>query len=103
MPIDYQQIQSQVKDFGQKAALRQRQLGNMRERAAQLLEQYAARQAELADKVQRAAALNGGLRCAIPTAEAIDPFEGAVLRANGIPNEEDHNPQALHDQKSVAK
>jgi hypothetical protein len=91
MPVDYQQIQSQVKLFGEKAVVRQRELKNLRQEALVFLAYHASRQAALQEKIARAVEQSPGLRCAMPTNEAINahfplpklPFEGTFLAADG--------------------
>jgi hypothetical protein len=41
MPVNYQQIQSQVQEFSQSLKVRQKELGDKSKRAAELLSEYA--------------------------------------------------------------
>ena len=54
MPVNFQEIQSQVHDFGDKAAKRQEYLGNLRQHMLALIEKFACQQDVLRDKVRRA-------------------------------------------------
>lgn len=72
MPVDYQQIQTQVRDFGQEAFLRQKEIESFRQKGMALLETCTEHQAELAEKVNLAAQLNPRLRCAMPTHEPLN-------------------------------
>jgi hypothetical protein len=91
MPVNYQQIQSQVREFSQNIKARQAELNNKGQKAAALLKEYAHQGDLLADKVARAAALNGNLRCAIPAGEMLDaafplppaPPHATLLAADG--------------------
>jgi hypothetical protein len=72
MPVNYQQIQSQVQEFSQSLKLRQQALKDKSGRAAELLQEYASQGELLKAKVERAAALSGVFRCALPAGEALD-------------------------------
>ena len=72
MPVNFQELQSQVHDFGDKSARRQERLGNLRAHMHTLLDACAQQQEDLYQKVQRALIYNPGLRCAMPTREALN-------------------------------
>lgn len=72
MPVNFQEIQSQVRDFGEKVKLREQQLKDRRQKILDLLDELAGRQDALRDKIERAARLNSALRCAVPTGEPIN-------------------------------
>ena len=72
MPVNFQEPQSQVHDFGDKAARRQERLGNLRQHMHALLALYAQQQDALREKVRRALIYNPGLRCAVPTREPLN-------------------------------
>lgn len=71
MPVNFQQIQQQIRELGQKAPQRQAELQNRLQQARQLLKSYAGREEELAQRVTQALEKNPGLRCAIPTHEGL--------------------------------
>jgi hypothetical protein len=91
MPINYQQIQSQVQEFSRSLAQLQVEISNKKGKATALLQEYASQGEMLQAKVARAAALNGSLRCAVPAGEALDahfplppmPSQAALLAADG--------------------
>jgi hypothetical protein len=91
MPINYQEIQRQVRDFGTASALRQQRMGNLRQEMLTKLGEYALQQEAITQKVERAVSYNPGLRCAIPGEEPIDghfpapalPPEAIILVADG--------------------
>ncbi len=91
MPVNFQEIQRQVHDFGEKAAKRQGYLDNLRKQMLALLEEYACQQDELREKVKRALTYNPGLRCAVPTQEILNarfptpelPPQVTLLAADG--------------------
>jgi hypothetical protein len=72
MPVNFQEIQSQVQEYGEKALQREQMLKDRRQKILDLLDAFASAQTALQEKIWRAAALNGMLRCANPTAEAIN-------------------------------
>jgi hypothetical protein len=91
MPVNYQQIQSQVQEFSQSLKVRQKELGDKSKRAAELLSEYASQGDILRAKIERAAAMAGIFRCALPTDEALDaqfsappmPSQATILAADG--------------------
>jgi hypothetical protein len=91
MPVNFQQIQSQVHEYGEKASLREQMLKDRRQKILDLLDAFAGAQPALQEKIRRAAALNGMLRCAAPTAEPINahyptpplPSVMTILAADG--------------------
>jgi hypothetical protein len=72
MPVDFQSIQGQVRQWGESAPRFARDLERRRGEARACLTELSAEGSRLADTVRRAASLNAGLRCAAPTAEALD-------------------------------
>jgi hypothetical protein len=91
MPVNYQQIQSQVQEFSQSLKLRQQALKDKSGRAVELLHGYADQGELLKAKVERAAALSGVFRCALPAGEKLDapfprpslPLPATLLAADG--------------------
>ncbi len=77
MPVNYQQIQQQVRDKAKSAPSRQAKLNERAEKARSLLEHYAADLAALQDKVSRAALSDKGLRCSVPLAEPLNHHHSA--------------------------
>ncbi len=72
MPVNYLEVQRQVKDFGEKAVHRHLQMEDLRQKMHSRLEYFAEQQDCLREKVGRAVNFNPGLRCALPTQEALD-------------------------------
>jgi len=81
MSLDFQQVQDQVRQLGENAPLRERQLQATRERAAELLTGYAGRLEYLQARVQRAVQHDPSLRCACPVDESLT----AHFLAPGLP------------------
>ncbi len=71
MPINYQQIQSQIKSLGQQAREQEKRIQTRREKALQLLRQYAERLEDLKALLARAERENPNLRCALPLDEPL--------------------------------
>lgn len=78
MPVNYQQVQQQVRDQVKLAPARQKQQRERLDRAHALLERHADDLAYLQDKVAHAAARDKGLRCAVPLTEALNQAHAAV-------------------------
>ena len=72
MPVNFREIQGQVHEYGEKASLREQMLNDRRQKILDLMAAFAGAQTALQDKIERAAALNGALRCAVPTTEPIN-------------------------------
>lgn len=72
MPVNFQDIQPQIKDFGARAVERHSDLEQKRQKLMAALHQYADQQEKLAEKVRQAAASNPALHCALPTLEKLD-------------------------------
>ena len=92
MTLDFRQVQEQVVQLGENAPLREKQMNERRERAANLLAHYAQELDVLRHKVERvASSYDPTLRCALPVKEALDsafplPFQreaGTILTADG--------------------
>ncbi len=91
MPVDYLQIQNQIKDYGDKAFTRERELGEKRRLGLETLIAHARDLEALQARVERALGFNSSLRCARPTTEALDarfplppgPPEVTLLAADG--------------------
>lgn len=71
MPVDYHQIQTQVKAFGSQAVARVRDLAEKHATALQMLQANASELETLRALVAQAASRQTGLRCAIPAQEAL--------------------------------
>lgn len=71
MPVDYHQIQTQVKVLGSQAVVQAHDLAEKRTMALQLLQANATRLEALRALVVQAASRQSGLRCAIPTQESL--------------------------------
>jgi hypothetical protein len=72
MPVDFQDIQRQVRQWGESAPRLALEQMRQRDEAGRCLEELGAQPERLAETVERAAALNPGLRCAAPTGEPPD-------------------------------
>jgi hypothetical protein len=91
MPIDFRDIQRQVKSWGEKAPERERQLNQSRKTALDRLHRLSGQEEDLKRRIERARQENPALRCAVPTQEALDAAVGlpelitrpVVLAADG--------------------
>jgi len=91
MPIDFQDIHQQVRRWGEQAPAHEQQLRRTREQASHQLDAMADQLEALRARVERAAAHNPGLRCAVPADEPLNerfalpglPDQVAVLAADG--------------------
>lgn len=87
MPVNFQQALQKIREMGSKARARSQDLAEKRSRAVALLHEYAGREGELRELVERAARLNPRLRCAGPALGRLDsaftaqPRPGVVLLA----------------------
>ncbi len=72
MPLNYQQVDTQVKRIGSEAKTRQENLSRQRKRARELLAAWAEKVDDLQKKVERACRVDPGLRCALPLDERLD-------------------------------
>lgn len=66
MSLDFQQVQNQVIELGEKAPIREKELRSRREQAMELLQEYAQAYDRLREKVNRAVRGEAFLRCALP-------------------------------------
>jgi hypothetical protein len=92
MTLDFHQVQEQVVQLGESAPLREKQMNERRESAANLLAQHARELDVLRHKAERVANnYDPTLRCALPVKEALDsalplPLQregGTILTADG--------------------
>jgi hypothetical protein len=91
MPIDFQDIHQQVRQWGENAPVHEQRLRDLREQASRQLDGWAGRTGELHELVDRAVRHNPGLRCAVPTAQPLNahfplpdaPGDTAILAADG--------------------
>ena len=81
MPVNYQQVQQQVREQVKLAPARQKQQRERLEKARGLLVRHAVDLQYLQDKVSQAAARDKSLRCAIPLSEPINLVKNAALPA----------------------
>lgn len=72
MPIDYQQIYTQIKAIGQGARERQKRKEERQAQARELLSAYASQLDVLRNKVDSAKAVDANIRCALPLNEPLD-------------------------------
>lgn len=77
MPIDYQQIYTQIRTIGQGAKDRQKRREERQTQARALFSAYASQLDVLRNKVDSAKAVDPNLRCALPLHEPLD-FTGPV-------------------------
>jgi len=97
MSLDFQQVQDQVRQMGENAQERERELLNKRKLADELLERYATQFDFLRRKVEQAAHSDPSLRCALSLSpevaapEALNasfpasqlPYKATILAADG--------------------
>lgn len=92
MALDFQQVRQQVKELGDRAPQRERQLQELRELAHHLLKSNALDLDRLHQKVQAVTQrYDPTLRCALPTNQALDanlskpalPAQATILAADG--------------------
>ena len=91
MPVDFQSIQRQVRQWGESAPRLVEDQRRRRQEARQRLEELSAETAQLSETVRRAVALNSGLRCAAPAGELLSTHKSlpevpscyTVLAADG--------------------
>ncbi len=91
MPVDYQQIQEQVRDMGQKTPERLAMMDRKRNRGLETLREYAGKADVLRQRVELARSYNPALRCAVPASERLDgafpapelPGPATLLAADG--------------------
>jgi hypothetical protein len=72
MPVNYQQVQKQVREAIQRAPARQKERSERLTQALELLTRHAADLSYLQNKVDQAAARDKSLRCAVPLTENLD-------------------------------
>jgi hypothetical protein len=72
MSIDFQQVQSQIKRFGEAAYLREQLLQVERDKARAILQSWATDFERLRWKVEQAQVYDPNLRCALPVSEAMN-------------------------------
>jgi hypothetical protein len=84
MPVDFQQIQTQIREMGAEAPQRAQTLKNLRERAVLLFEQFAGELDLLRRRVDQAVSLNPALRCALPYDEALDSVHALPSAPDGL-------------------
>jgi hypothetical protein len=71
MPVNFREIQSQIRKMGQLVPVFEKELDERREQARQLLQQYAEQVSALRKLVEHAADVGKGLRCAVPAGEPL--------------------------------
>jgi hypothetical protein len=74
MALNFQQVFDRIKEIGIGARSRQESLEHLRKKARVLLNTWADKMEELAEKVERACQADSNLRCAIPMEERLDTF-----------------------------
>ncbi len=72
MSINFQQVYQQIRTIGQTTIAHQEHLVRLRERALELLQQYARQKESLCAKVARATSFDPTLRCALPLTDRLD-------------------------------
>lgn len=81
MPVNYQQIQTQIKQLGKLTPGFQQTLQARLRVALKCLEKSHGKNDKLRDKVNQAAIISSRLRCAVPTEEALDTTTGIQLES----------------------
>ncbi|NTU75003.1 MAG: hypothetical protein HGA86_02650, partial [Anaerolineaceae bacterium] len=71
MPVNYHQIQQQIREMGQKAPARMKELQDKRHACQGLLSNFANNLTELNERVDAVSAVVRNLRCARPVNEAL--------------------------------
>ena len=71
MPVNYHQIQGQIRQMGEQEPQRVQRLQALKQQAVELLEAWNTNLDQLKSCVVQAAAVNRGLRCAVPVAEPL--------------------------------
>jgi len=85
MPVNFQEIQRQVKEMGQQAPQRAKKLRERRQQAELLLNDWSGCLEELIQRVEKAVSHNNSLRCAVPVEEELTfsnfarPIQGAMV------------------------
>lgn len=100
MPIDYQQIYTQIKVIGQGAKDRQKRKEERQARARALLSAYASQLDVLRNKVDSAKAADPNIRCALPLNEPLDfsgPAPASVKEATLIAADGSQSIAGRHD------
>jgi len=72
MPVDFPEVNRQIKEYGKKAKNRQQHLQSIREDGQKWLNQYAGEINFLQEKIKRAIEYNSTLRCAVPLSEPLN-------------------------------
>jgi len=91
MPVDFQQIRKQVREMGAQAPGYRQRAAEKLQTALSLFNQLAEKNVEIRQRIEKAAASEPGLRCAVPAVEPILsaiplPFTGSasvILAADG--------------------
>lgn len=90
MPINYQEIYTQIREIGQGALERKKRKEEAQELAHSLLEAYSSRLDELRSKVDAARQADANIRCAVPLEEALashhpapDSVPATLIAADG--------------------
>jgi hypothetical protein len=83
MPVNFQQALQQIREMGKQATQDQRRLEEKRAEAEKLFVQFSGQLDSLEQLVDRAAADNPGLRCAVPLREALNHTAAAPLLESG--------------------
>ncbi len=91
MPVNFQQVQEQVREFGRNIPQRQKKLGTMCDETLAELRRRAGQLEALQARVNLARQSNPQLRCALPAGENLDtarpapemPVQAALLAADG--------------------
>ncbi|MDR3576508.1 MAG: DNA double-strand break repair nuclease NurA [Anaerolineaceae bacterium] len=85
MPVNFQEIQRQVKEMGRQAPQREKKLREKRQQAENLLQACSDRLEELIRRVEQAVSHNSALRCAVPVEESLtfaslpQPIQGSIV------------------------
>lgn len=84
MPVNYQQVQQQIREKAKNAPARLELRRERTDKARELLQQHAEDLSYLQGKVAQAAAADKGLRCAVPVTETLQ-FSKAVQQPETYP------------------
>jgi hypothetical protein len=84
MPVNYHEIQGQIRQMGEQEPQRVQRLQALKQQAAELLETWNTNLDQLKSCAAQAAAVNRGLRCAVPVAEPLMAHYPPPVSPSGI-------------------
>lgn len=85
MSLNFQQVYAKIREIGQAAPERRKNLEEARQRAMALLNDYADQRELLREKVKRALVMDPNLRCALPLADSLKASYPATTHPSTSP------------------